>query len=307
MTVVAVAPAPIELETAVAGTRMQRSDGACALTVGPLNGRTRIVDLYQSSPCRALMPLVDDDEIFSAVMVTTSGGLAGGDKIRVSVTAETGARAVVTSQASEKIYRSLGDDTRVSLTLTAAADTWLEWIPQGAILFDNSRLVRRNVIDADVNARVMAGEIVVFGRTASGETFHNGLFHDAWQVRVGGKLVWADAVRLDHDIEAVLAHPAGFGGAVAMATVLFVGPDAAQRVDLARRLCAPECGKLSDDCGKPAAVCGKSGATVVNGVLVVRFLNSDAQALMGQVAAFWRGFRSGVAGLPARMPRVWQY
>ena len=293
MTVAAVAPAKIELETAVAGTRMERSDGACALTLGPLNGRTRIVDLYQSSPCRALMPLVDDDEIFSAVMVTTSGGLAGGDKIRVRVIAEPGARAVVTSQASEKIYRSLGEETRVSLTLTAAADTWLEWIPQGAILFDNSRLVRRNLIDADANARVLAGEIVVFGRTASGETFHNGMFHDAWQVRIGGKLIWADAVRLNHDIEGVLAHPAGFGGAVAMATVLFVAPDASIRIDLARAL-------LGDGGGK-------SGATIVNGVLVARFLNSDAQALMGDVALFWKGFRSAVAGLPARMPRVWQY
>jgi urease accessory protein len=303
MTVAAVASALLEPETApraVAATRMERSDGVCALTLGPLNGRTRIVDLYQSSPCRALMPQVDDDEIFSAVMVTTSGGLAGGDRIRVSVTAEPGARAVVTSQASEKIYRSLGEDTRVSLTLSAAADTWLEWIPQGAILFDNSRLVRRNVIDADPAARVLAGEIVVFGRTASGEVFHNGLFHDAWQVRVGAKLVWADAIRLERDIDAVLAHPAGFGGAVAVATVLFVARDAPQRVDLARSL-------LGAECGKPGVVCGKSGATVVNGVLVVRFLNSDAQALMGEVASFWRGFRAAVAGLPARMPRAWQY
>ena len=77
MTVAAVAPAKIELETAVAGTRMERSDGACALTLGPLNGRTRIVDLYQSSPCRALMPLVDDDEIFSAVMGVVLSAAAG--------------------------------------------------------------------------------------------------------------------------------------------------------------------------------------------------------------------------------------
>ena len=271
--------------------RMERATGSCAMRFDTLDGRTRIADLYQSSPCRLLIPSVDDGEAFTTVLVTTSGGLAGGDRIDLSVDAGVGTSAVVTSQASEKIYRSLGDDTRVSVSLKAEADSWLEWIPQGAILFDRSRLMRRNVIDASANARVLAGEIVVFGRTASGEVFRDGLLHDAWQVRIDGKLIWADAVRLDRDIPSVLAHPAGFGGAVAMATVLYVAPDGAVRLDLARDL-------LAD-------ATGKAGASVVNNILVVRFLNTDAQALRGDVSRFWCGFRTVVAGLPPTLPRVW--
>jgi urease accessory protein len=271
--------------------RMERSTGACAMTFDTLNGRSRIADLYQLSPCRLLLPSVEADEAFTAVLVTTSGGLAGGDRIDLAVDAGIGTSVVVTSQAAEKIYRSLGEDTRVSVMLKAAADSWLEWIPQGAILFDRSRLIRRNVIDASPTARVLAGEIVVFGRTASGEVFRDGLLHDGWQVRIGGRLTWADAVRLDRDIPAMLSHPAGFGGAVAMATVLYVAPDSAARLDLAR-------GLLAD-------ASGKAGASVVNDVLITRFLNNDAQALRGDVSRFWCGFRAAAAGLPPTLPRVW--
>lgn len=288
MTVAAVVTAERLLPQPV---RLERATGVCALALDTLDGRTRIADLYQSSPCRVLVPSVDDGEAFTAVMLTTSGGLAGGDRIDLSVTARTGASAVVTSQAAEKIYRSLGEDTRVSVTLKAEAGSWIEWIPQGAILFDRSRLARRTVIDADASARVLAGEIVVFGRTASGETFRDGLLHDVWHVRVGSKLMWADAIRLENDIVEVLAHPAGFDGAVAMATVVYQAPDAPASLSVARELLA--------------ACCGKTGATIVNGVLVARFLNNDAQALRGDVARFWCGFRADVAGLPPTLPRVW--
>jgi urease accessory protein len=286
--------APAATPTATsAATALERADGRCALTVARgTDGRTALRDLYQATPCRVLMPSVEIDDAFTAVLVTTSGGLAGGDCIDISIRAEEGAQLVVTSQAAEKIYRSTGPDTSVSVSLTARANAWLEWIPQGAILFDGSRLNRRNVIDAAASARVLASEIVVFGRTARGETVRSGFLHDAWRVYRDDKLIWADALRLDGDIPELLAHAAGFDGALAAATLLYVADDASARIDLARELLAE--------------LRGRAGATVVNGVLVMRMLNRDAQALMGDVAAFWTGFRARVAGLPATMPRVWQ-
>jgi urease accessory protein len=273
---------------------LERADGRCAIEVARAdNGRTVLRDLFQATPCRILMPAVEADEALTAVLVTTSGGLAGGDWIDVSVCAHEGAQLVVSTQAAEKVYRSTGADTRVSVTLTAGANAWLEWIPQGAILFDGSRLRRQNLIHAAAGARVLASEIVVFGRTARGESFRHGFLHDSWRVYRAGKLVWADALRLDGDILPMLAHPAGFDGAVAAATLLYVADDAGARVDFARELLAP--------------ARGRAGATVVNGVLVMRMLHRDAQALLADVAAFWSEFRANVAGLPAAMPRVWQF
>ena len=70
-------------------------------------------------------------------------------------------------------------------------------------------------------------EAVVFGRSAMGETVEQGAFTDRWRVRRGGRLVFAETVRLDGAIAGRLAEPAVAGGGVAIATVLAVPGDEA--------------------------------------------------------------------------------
>ncbi|MGE5201507.1 MAG: urease accessory protein UreD, partial [Acidobacteriota bacterium] len=69
---------------------------------------TALAHLFQRSPCRILFPNASGDDLPVAVTVTTSGGLAGGDRLRIEVGTGIAAGAVVTAQAAEKIYRSLG-------------------------------------------------------------------------------------------------------------------------------------------------------------------------------------------------------
>ena len=98
-----------------------------------------------------------------AALVTTSGGLVGGDRIDVAASVDDGAAAVVTAQAAEKVYRSTGPDCHIAVTLRAAAGSWLEWLPQETILFDGARLRRTVRIDCAPTGRVLAGEFLVLG------------------------------------------------------------------------------------------------------------------------------------------------
>src|SRR5258708_7924970 len=83
---------------------------------------------------------------------------------------------------------------------------------------------------------LLAAEMIVFGRTARGERVSAGRLHDRWSVRVAGRLVWVDALRLEGDIASRLDAPAGFDGATAIATAIYVGADAASRLPPARPL-----------------------------------------------------------------------
>ena len=67
----------------------------------------------------------------------------------------------------------------------------------------------------------------MFGRSGMGETVEQGALFDRWRVRRGGKLVYAETVRLDGAIAARLAEPAVAKGGVAIATVLIVPGDEA--------------------------------------------------------------------------------
>ena len=53
---------------------------------------TVLADLYQRSPCRVLFPRPAPGEPPLAVLLNTSGGLAGGDRIAVAVTVGAGRR-----------------------------------------------------------------------------------------------------------------------------------------------------------------------------------------------------------------------
>lgn len=256
------------------------------------DGVARLCDLYQHDPIRILFPTPPREEIPSAVFVTTSGGLVGGDVLELAAQAQEDVAVQFYQQAAEKVYRSTGRTSRIDVALSAQAGSWLEWLPQETIAFDGARLHRTTDVSVAPGAKVLAGEFLVLGRTAMGEHVSTGLLRDDWTVRRDGRLIWADAFCLDGDIAATQAHPAGLGGALAVATALYVADDAADFLETAR-------GLLDDANGVKAA------ATVVGGVLVVRFLGQDTAALRRAFGNFWAGFRHAAAGLPASLPRLW--
>ena len=258
------------------------------------DGRTRLKSLYHHDPLRVLFPAPPPGELPTAALVTTSGGLVGGDALTVRVSAEAGARALVTAQAAEKIYRSAGADCRIEMDLAADTGAWLEWLPQETIVFEGARFRRRTCVEAAADARVLAGELLVFGRSAMGEAVTRGLVRDAWEVRVGGRLVWADALHMDRDLQSILAHPAAMGGIKACATAAYVAADAGDHLETARaQLVETATGDV------------RAAATVVNGVLVMRWMGPDAASLRIAFGGFWAQFRHWVAGLPEALPRLW--
>jgi urease accessory protein len=270
---------------------LQRGDGALDIAFVRRGDATVLAHLYQRTPCRALFPRAEPGDLPLAVLITMSGGIAGGDRLRLAAAAKSDAMALATTAAAEKVYRSLGPAARIEIALAVDERAWLEWVPQETILFDGARLARR--IDAAMagSGRLLAADMVVFGRVARGERFARGMLHDVWRVRVDGRLVWADALRLDGDVGAQIDRPSAFAGAVALATVVYVAADAAELLPLARALAE------DDAC--------RGGATVVNGVLLARFLGARDDTVRRALVRYVAGLRHAAACLPAAVPRLW--
>ncbi len=273
--------------------RLERCNGAAELSFAAMaaGAKSYVRHLYQRTPCRALFPRGEKDDLLTAVLLTTSGGLTGGDEVSLAVEALAAARATVTTQAAEKIYRALEGEVRIDVRLAAGASTWLEWLPQETILFDGARLARRIELTVAPGGRLLAGEMLVFGRTARGERFRRGRLHDGWRVRYGARLAWADGLHLGGNVAELIDHPAGFDGAVAAATLVYAGDDAGSWLEAARDALA--------EAGTRAA------ATVVNGVLLARIIGRDAQTVREDFRHLAVSLRAAIAGLPARMPSVW--
>ncbi len=286
---------------------LERGNGGVTARFGPAlpgrdgmgRGGARLLDLYQSDPGRALLPDPEPGEPGSLVMVTTSGGLTGGDRLALELALEPGARVTAMAQAAEKLYRSTASDRPTLLTqdLRAGAGAWLEWLPQETILFDGARLERHTLIDLDPAAEALIGDMLVYGRLAHGERFSRGELFDRWELRRAGRLIWTERQALDADIPALLAAPAGFDGALAQASLLFVRPGFASDSGA-----APMLGALRAALEAHPDVRG--GATRLDGFILARLLSPDPLALRRAFAALWRRCRAE-AGWADAMPRLW--
>lgn len=258
------------------------------------SGASRLDGLDQRAPLRVLFPRPHDPGVPLAVIVTTSGGLVGGDALEVDVSVSAGAAALVTTQAAEKIYRSGGATCDIRIGLDVAADGWLEWLPNETIVFDRARLRRKTSVSLATSARLLAGEILVFGRRAHGEQFVAGAIHDAWEIRRDGRLIWTDAFRLADDVGAIRASPAGLDGAAAAATIVCASADARPLTALVRA-----------HAQRAASADLRIGATQIGATLLVRLLGRDARTLRAAFAEAWALLRHEAGGLAPCLPRLW--
>src|SRR5437879_5335536 len=269
--------------TATARPRLQRASGESRVSFAVRDGKTRLADLYQRDPCRVLFPEPELGEAPQAVLVTTSGGVTDGDCLSMRIEVEAGAAAVATTQAAEKIYRAAkgGGHCAMDISVSVGDGATLDWLPQETIMFEGARLKRRTVADVAPGGSLLACEMVVLGRAASGERFTAGLLLDSWSVRRAGTLAWTDTLR----VEGETPVGAGFGRANALATVIGVWDEPQVRFEKARAL-LEQAGEV------------RAGVTLVNDVIVARLLG-EATRVREATVGFLTAFRG------RRLPRVW--
>lgn len=265
---------------------LERARGNARLTVRlTAAGQTVVQDLGQAGCSRLLFPARDRRLGLEAVLVNTGGGMTGGDRLSASFGVGAGSDLTVTTQASEKIYRSDGALARSAVSLSVGPGARADWIPQETILFDGARLSRSLSADVATDGHLLLVESLVFGRAAMGETLSSGLFRDRWRIRRGGRLVFAEDLRLDEPMGPRLAAKAGFAGAGAAATILLVSPKAATFLDAARFLLST------------AEV--EAGVSRFDGMITARILAPDSISLRA-------GLMPLIALLSGRdLPRIW--
>ena len=258
-----------------------RARGTVRVGVALRAGASRLKDLYQHGSAKCLLPHGTAQP--EAILLNTAGGITGGDRFSWTGEAGPGAHLTLATQTAERLYRTQpGSTGRVDVRLIAGNGASLDWLAQETILFDGASVERHFDADLAEDARFLAVEPLVLGRAAMGETVSRAHLVDRWRIRRAGRLVWADTLRLSGAVARIAARPACFGPNRAAASVLYAGPDAADRLEAARALLPAE-----------------GGASVRDGVMAVRMLARDGQALRAALIRFLTGFRA------AALPRVW--
>ena len=238
------------------------------LVVAHTDSGSAAEDIAESGPLRVRFPRIRENRL-EAILINTAGGIVGGDKLEFQIETREDASLSITSQAAEKIYRSNGLTSRISVSLKADTGSELFWLPQETILFDRARVERSIEADVSLEGSLAICEAVVFGRDAMGEKVTRGLLRDRWRIRRDGILIFVDALTLDGDIKTTLNRRAAMNGKIGMATMVVVSSEAMSKLDAVRDALTGE--------GVEA------GASAFDGMLVARILAEDSIALRATV------------------------
>jgi len=282
---------PVSRPETSADKDLQRAEGSCRIVVGSSEKGTRVMDVYQKSPIRVLFPRTPGATVGEAVLVNTSGGVAGGDRLQTDVTAMEDATIAITTQAAEKVYRALTESAHILTVLKTRDAARLAWLPQETIVFNHARLFRETRIEITSGTELLALEWMVLGRAAHGEKLRAGTVTDHWRIVKDGRLVWADSFRITDNVVPHLSRKALLSDCTAIATLVYFCAGPAARLELVRDLAS------SFGC--------QCAATLVGGLLVARFAARSSYDLRAALRNALQHFGNGSRKGPFQVPRMW--
>ncbi|MEI5680212.1 MULTISPECIES: urease accessory protein UreD [unclassified Mesorhizobium] len=265
---------------------LQRVAASARLSASFIDGRTRLARLYQDGAAKIRMPQTHGGPL-EAILINTAGGLTGGDRIGWEIAIGAGARATITTQACEKVYKANSGRAEASVKLSVAAGGRIAWLPQETIVFERAAFMRRLDVELADDAEALIVEATIFGRLAMGESAANGTFHDRWRIRSDGRMVHAEDFAIGPKIANTLARSAVTGGDIAVATLLLIAPEPERLVEPARTI-------IGDQGGASAWRVGKTGK------LLARLHAGDGYSLRKRLVPLIE-LLNGQAGLP----KVW--
>jgi urease accessory protein len=263
-----------------------------ALAFAPRPSRTVLCGVRHRGPLRVQRPFYPQgDGTCHVYLLHPPGGLVGGDQLSVEVDVATGARALVTTPAAGKFYRSEQRTARQLQRCRIAAGGALEWLPQENIFFSGSWSEVTTAVELTGDARFAGWDVTALGRPAAGERFATGRVRQRFELWRDGAPLWLERGVYDGGGD-VLGATWGLGGATAIGVLVAVGVDAALLPALRDAL----------DAALPG---GRHGLTLRGDVLIGRALAATAEDVRRGLAAVWMTMRPAWLGSPAVPPRVW--
>lgn len=182
--------------------------------IRPGIGRSEVHRARGAGPLRLLCPRGAGD---AGWVVTSSlgGGLVDGDAVELDVEVAAGATAVVTTQASTKVYK--GTSRQRTHVRVAAAGTALV-VPDPVVPYRDACFAQVTDVELAPDASLILCDVLTAGRVAYGERWSATRLDTLLRISQGGVLALHDRIVLAGDVAARMQR------FTALATAVLVGP-----------------------------------------------------------------------------------
>jgi urease accessory protein len=250
--------------------------------------RTVLAERRRIGPLAVQRPFYPEGDVCHVYVLHPPGGVVGGDRLDIEVTAGPGARALLTTPGATKFYRSAGERARQVQHIRVGAGGSIEWLPQENIFFPGARVGLETRVDLQGDARLALWEIHCLGRPVIREAFDKGHVESRLSILRDGQPLLLERLRVAPDNRGQLSLMAG----LAVAGTLVISGAEERAVEDSRGLLTAH--------GSDYAA-----ATLVDGLLVVRYLGNSTERARRLFTDVWTMLRQQTIGQQASMPRIW--
>jgi len=258
-------------------------------------GTTRLVKRRHEGPLRVQRAFFPEGRSVPHVVVLhPPGGVVGGDRLEISVDLGARARALITTPAAQKLYRSAGPEAHQHNQLSLERAAELEWLPGETIAFDGARVRTTTRAVLNEGSAFIGWEIGCYGRPSSGAPFEHGCLEQRFEIlrRQTPLLIERTSVAADT-------------GMLGAAWGLRNNPVVAALYAVPRT--PGELGALVDQLRDGARDYTRvtSAVTSLGELLVVRVSAERVEPLRALLIASWRRLRPALFDRDAVPPRIW--
>ncbi len=289
------------------------------------DGHTRMGRTQHFGPLRVQRPFYPEGlDCLHLYLLHPPGGLVGGDRLSIALTAEAQSHVLMTTPSAGKVYRNISDLSQGQhVRLSVADGAKLEYLPQENIIFNGADAELTTEVDISGSGLYVGWEITCLGRFESREMFEQGRLVQSLMVRRDGRPLFSDRLCLtavDRNVEpalqAALTTPSAdlqksragfqgfsvFGCLVISADVMGeTGEDCLSKKLLElQETVNGQIPKKSDDGVTQLALTQKPG------VFIARILGNKAETARQTFEHVWRLVRPKVMARKACPPRIWR-
>ena len=193
--------------------------GTAFLRFARVGERTALARVFSTSPAKLIATNPDAPAcwIYTA---TLGGGFVGGDHIDVSAEVEHGARALLTTQASTKVYRS-PRRSRQNVTAKVGDSALLAVIPDPVVCYAQADFAQSQRYELDAGATLVVVDWMTSGRHHCGERWAFSRYESRIEISRAGRPVFMDAIVLQSSVDTIAARMSRCN---VLATLVMTGP-----------------------------------------------------------------------------------
>ncbi|WP_415888684.1 urease accessory protein UreD [Neptuniibacter sp. SY11_33] len=236
-------------------------------------------------------------ELAHLYLLHPPGGMVSGDDLRISVTTQDKAQALITTPGAGRVYRARPDRRlqKQHIQLNVEANSTLEWLPLENIIFPDANTELSMDIQLAEGASVIAWEITCFGLPASGQHFDRGEVSQQMQLSREGRIKLRERLNLNPKANSMMASKAGLAGH-SVNGLMIAGPffDEAAIGELI--------GQLRETCDDSQSL---TAVSLNDEFLQVRYLGNCSEQARLLFTQCWKYIRPQLIEREGCEPRIW--